>query len=43
MVSKIRSVISDENFGEYVWAAVPIIAIILGAFAFLAISLVKAG
>lgn len=43
MVSKIISVVSDEIFGEYFWAAVPIVTIILGAIAFLAISLVKAG
>ena len=43
MVSKIVAVISDENFGEYVWAAVPIVAIILGIIAFVVISLVRAG
>lgn len=43
MVSKIISVVADEIFGEYFWAAVPVVAIILGAIAFLAISLVKAG
>ena len=43
MVSKIVAVISDENFGEYVWAAVPVIAIILGAIAFAVITMVRSG
>ena len=43
MVSKIVTVISDENFGEYVWAAVPVVAIILGAIAFAVIALLQAG
>ena len=41
MVKKIVAVISDENFGEYVWAVIPIAAIILGIIAFVAISLAK--
>ena len=43
MVDKIRKIVSDEHFGEYVWAAVPVIAIILGAIAFAAISLLRGG
>ena len=43
MVSKIMAVMSDENISEYIWAAVPIAAIILGAIAFAAISLLRAG
>ena len=43
MLSKIVAVISDENFGEYVWAAVPIVAIILGMIAFAVISLSLSG
>ena len=42
MVSKIREIVSDEYFGEYVWAAVPVIAIVLGAIAFAAIAWVRA-
>ncbi len=43
MVSKIVAAVSDENFGEYVWAAVPIVVIILGAIAFGAIALTGGG
>ncbi len=43
MVSKIVAVISDENFGEYVWAAVPVIAILLGIIALVAIALARSG
>ena len=43
MVSKIVSVVSEELFGEYFWAAVPVVAIILGAIAFAAISLLRGG
>ena len=39
MINKIAAAISDENFVEYVWAAIPIIAIILGAIAFTVIAL----
>lgn len=42
MVKKIVAVVSDENFGEYVWAAIPVVAIILGIIAFVAISMAKA-
>ncbi len=42
IVSKIREIVSDEYFGEYVWAVVPVIAIVLGAIAFAAIAWVRA-
>lgn len=42
MVSKIVATVSDENFGSYVWAAIPVVAIILGIIAFVAIALAKA-
>ena len=43
MVSKIVSVVADELFGEYFWATVPVVAIILGAIAFVAIGLLRGG
>ncbi len=43
MVSKIVSVVADELFGEYFWAAVPVVAIILGIIALTAISLLRGG
>ncbi|MDE2785915.1 MAG: hypothetical protein OXL37_04560 [Chloroflexota bacterium] len=43
MVSKIVSAVADELFGEYFWAAVPVVVIILGAIAFLAIGLLRGG
>lgn len=43
MVSKIRAVMADENLVDYIWAAVPIVAIILGIIAFAAISLARGG
>ena len=39
MVSKIRNVIEDEHFGDYALVALPIVLIILGAIAFVAVSL----
>ena len=41
MIDKIAAVVSDENFVEYVWAAIPIVAIILGAIAFTVIALAR--
>ncbi len=43
MVSKIREIISDDDFTEWVWALVPIAGIILLAVAFVTISLVRGG
>ena len=43
MVSKIVSVVADGLFGEYFWAAVPVVAIILGIIALTAISLLRGG
>ena len=43
MVGKIVSAMSDGSISEYIWAAVPIVAIILGAIAFAAIAWARAG
>ena len=43
MVGKIVSVMSDGNISEYIWVAVPVIAIILGAIAFAVITMVRSG
>ena len=43
MVSKIVSAVANGLFGEYFWAAVPVVAIILGAIAFVAIGLLRGG
>jgi len=43
LISKIVSVVADEIFGEYFWAAVPVVAIILGIIALTAISLLQGG
>lgn len=43
MVGKIVSAMSNGSVSEYIWAAVPIAAIILGAIAFAAITWIRAG
>lgn len=42
MVNKIRNVIADEHFGDYVMAALPIVCIILGAILFTVVALAQA-
>lgn len=42
MIDKIVAVIFDENFGEYLWAALPIVCIILGAIIFTIVALAQA-
>ena len=41
MMNKVRSVIADEKFGDYVLAALPIVCIILGAIVFTVVALVR--
>lgn len=41
MVSKIRNVIVDDHFGDYVEAALPVVCIILGAIAFTVVALAQ--
>ena len=43
MVSKIREIISGDDFTEWVWAFIPIAGIILLAVAFVTVSLVRGG
>ena len=43
MVSKIREIVSDEYFADWVWAFIPIALIIALAIAFVTISLVRDG
>ena len=43
MVSKIREIVSDEYFADWVWAFIPIAGIVILAIAFVAISLSRAG
>lgn len=43
MVSKIREIVSDEYFTDWVKAFVPIAGIIILAIAFVTISLVRGG
>ena len=43
MVRKLREAISNEYFGEYVLAYLPIAGIILLAIAFVTVSLVRGG
>ena len=42
MVSKIRAIIADDDFGEYLLAYLPIAGIVILAVAFVAISLARA-
>ena len=43
MVSKIREIVSDEYFADWVWAFIPIALIITLTIAFVTISLVRDG
>ena len=43
MVSKIRKAMSNDHFGEYVLAYLPIAGIRLRAIAFVTVSLVRGG
>ena len=41
MVNKLRKIVSDEHFVDWVWAYIPIAGIIILAIAFVTISLVR--
>ena len=41
MVGKIREIVSDEYFADWVWAFIPIALIITLAIAFVTISLIR--
>ena len=43
MLSKIREIISDDDFAGWLWAFVPIAGIILLAIAFVTVSLIRGG
>lgn len=43
MVSKIREIVSDKYFADWVWAFIPIAGIVILAIAFVTISLVRGG
>ena len=43
MVSKIREIVSDKYFADWVWAFIPIAGIVNLAIAFVTISLLRGG
>ena len=42
MFRKLSAIVADDHFVDYLWAALPVALIILGAIAFIVIGLMKA-